>query len=147
MSDWLHGLPIVWLAVVVLSATYLVAAAIYTTVRVLAKDEHARIFKAISPGLLSPLGVLFGLVIVFTAAEVWVDNEEANLAVNHEAIALRAALVLSDSLPAEPRAYLRAQIGHYAQEVATKEWPMMAAGTATLATTAPYLAKALVSIL
>ena len=71
MSDWLHGLPVLWMAVVVFGATYLVTGVIYAVVNVLAAGERARAFKAISPGLLSPLGVLFGLLVIFTAAGVW----------------------------------------------------------------------------
>jgi hypothetical protein len=62
MIDWLHRLPFVWLVVVVLGVTYLVAAAIAWVVLRLAVGERARAFKAVSPGLLPPLGVVFGLV-------------------------------------------------------------------------------------
>jgi hypothetical protein len=63
---------------VVFGVTYLVAAAIYAVVMVLAVGERARSFKAISAGMLSPLGIIFGLFVVFTAAQVWQDNERAN---------------------------------------------------------------------
>ena len=56
MLDWLHGLPFVWLVVVVFGVTYLVAAAISWVVLRLAVGENARTFKAVSPGLLPPLG-------------------------------------------------------------------------------------------
>ena len=52
MSDWLHNLPVVWMALVVFGATYLVAAVIYIAVMVLAVGERARSFKAISAGML-----------------------------------------------------------------------------------------------
>jgi hypothetical protein len=68
MNDWLHNLPVVWMALVVFGFTYLVAAAIYAVVTVLAVDERARSFKAISPGMLPPLGIIFGLFVAFTAA-------------------------------------------------------------------------------
>ena len=48
----------------------------------LAKRERARGFKAISPGILPPLGIIFGLFVAFTAAQVWNDNERANAAVD-----------------------------------------------------------------
>ena len=67
----------VWMALVVFGFTYLVAAAIYAIVTVLAVAERARSFKAISPGLLPPLGIIFGLFVVFTAAQVWTDDEKA----------------------------------------------------------------------
>ncbi|MGH7578935.1 MAG: DUF4239 domain-containing protein, partial [Gemmatimonadales bacterium] len=70
MSDWLHALPVGWMAVVVLGGTYLAAAGIYLLVMALAKGERARAFKSVSPGLLSPLGIIFGLFVAFLAARV-----------------------------------------------------------------------------
>jgi hypothetical protein len=66
------------MALVVFGVTYLVAAAISAVVMVLAVGERARSIKAISAGMLSPLGIIFGLFVVFTAAQVWQDNERAN---------------------------------------------------------------------
>jgi hypothetical protein len=74
----------------------------------LAVGERASSFKAISAGMLSPLGIIFGLFVVFTAAQVWQDNERANREVNREASALRAVVVLAASLPRETEARLRA---------------------------------------
>jgi hypothetical protein len=95
MSDWLHALPVVWMALMVFGATYLVAAGIYFAVSRLAAGGRARSFKAVSPGMLPPLGIVFGLFVAFIAAQVWNDNERAEAAVNREASALRTAVVLS----------------------------------------------------
>src|SRR5262245_21258945 len=76
MSDWLHGLPVLWMAILVFGLTYLVTVGIYAVIAVLAVGERTRSFKAIAPGLLSPLGIIFGLFVVFTAAQVWTDNED-----------------------------------------------------------------------
>src|SRR5262249_15528200 len=40
MSDWLHNLPVLWMGLVVFGFTYLVAAAIYALVNVLAVGER-----------------------------------------------------------------------------------------------------------
>src|SRR5262249_42018952 len=61
MADWLHELPVIWMSVVVFAGTYAMAAAIYVIVIGLAAGERARAFKGISPGLLPPLGIIFGL--------------------------------------------------------------------------------------
>ena len=142
MSDWLHNLPIFWMTFVVFGFTYLLAAGIYGLVMVLAKGERARAFKAISPGMLPPLGIIFGLFVAFTAAQVWADNERANTAVDREASALRAVVVLAGAFPGEPESRLRALIRRHIEEAATQEWPMMARGTATLRFTSPSLAEA-----
>jgi hypothetical protein len=132
MNEWLHNLPIPWMAVVIFGFTYLVAAAIYLVVSLLAVDERARSFKAVSSGMLSPLGVIFGLFVVFTAAQVWGDMDRANTAVNREASALRSVVILASSFPGEPELRIRAFIRSYIDEAATREWPMMAQRTATL---------------
>jgi hypothetical protein len=62
MSDWLHNLSLVWMALLVFSLIFLVTAAIYVVVAMLSVGERARSFKAVSPGLLPPLGVLFALL-------------------------------------------------------------------------------------
>jgi hypothetical protein len=67
MSDWLHNLPVPWMALVVFGFTYLLAAAIHSGVAVLATGERTKSLRAISPGMLAPLGIIFGLFVAFTA--------------------------------------------------------------------------------
>jgi hypothetical protein len=143
MSEWLHNLPIVWMGLVVFGFTYLLAAGIYGLVTILAKGERARAFKVISPGMLPPLGIIFGLFVAFTAAQVWSDNERANAAVDREASALRAVVVLATVFPGEPESRFRTLIRRHIDQAATQEWPMMAGGTATLRFTPPLLTEAL----
>jgi hypothetical protein len=120
------------MALVIFGFTYLVAAAIYFVVSLLAVGERARSFQAVSSGMLSPLGVIFGLFVVFTAAQVWGDMDRANTAVNREASALKSVVILASSFPGEPEARIRALVRSYIEEAATREWPMMAKRTATL---------------
>ena len=99
--------------------------------------------KAVSPGILSPLGVIFGLFIAFTAVQVWNDNDRANEAADREASALREVVVLAASFPGEPQARLRALIRRHIEVAATQEWPMIAHRTATMNIIPRYLAEAL----
>ena len=147
MSDWFHNLPVAWMAVVVFGLTYLIAAAIYAVVTALAVGEQARSFKIVSPGMLPPLGIIFGLFVAFTAAQVWNDNDRANTAVNREASALRAVVILAVNFPGESEAHLRDLIGRYIEEVATREWPMMGRHKATLTPIQHLLVEALQSTL
>jgi hypothetical protein len=71
VSDSLLNLPVLWMAVVVFAATYLFAAGIYWVVISLAVNDRARAFKAVSPGMLPTLGILFALLVGFIAVEVW----------------------------------------------------------------------------
>ena len=132
MNDWLHNLPVAWMALVVFAFTYAVAAAIHFFVSLLAVGERARTFKAVSPGMLPPLGILFGLFVAFTAAQVWNDNDRAGIAVNREASALRGILVLASSFPGESEGRMRALLRSYVEEAANREWPMMARRAETM---------------
>ena len=142
MSDWLHNLPVVWMALVVFGAVYLMTAVIYAVVMGLAAGERARAFKAVSPGMLPPLGILFALFIAFTASQVWNDTDRANTAVIREASALRAVVILAASFPGETEAHMRRLIRRHIEEAAYQEWPMMAQHTATLTIVPQPLAEA-----
>lgn len=142
MSDWLHNLPVLWMALVVFGAAYLVAALIYAGVNALAVGERARGFKAISPGVLSPMGIVFGLYLAFTAAQVWGDIDRANAAVNREANALGAIVILAASFPGESEQRMRELVRRYIENTAAKEWPMMSQHAAKLRITPALLAEA-----
>jgi hypothetical protein len=143
MGDWLHQLPVIWMAFVVFGVTYLFAILIQTIVGMLAIGERLRAFKAFSAGMLSPLGVIFGLFVAFTAAQVWSDNDRAGAAVNREASALKSVLILAAMFPGEPEVNLRNLVRRYIEETATREWPMMVQHVATLSISATPLTDAL----
>src|SRR5216684_7753701 len=132
MSDWIHNLPVPLMALAIFAFTYLLAAAIFAAVAALATGERAKSFQAISPGMLPVLGIIFGLFVAFTAAQVWSDNDRASAAVSREASALRSAMILAADFPGEPETRLRSLIRGYVEEAATVEWPMMARQTASL---------------
>jgi hypothetical protein len=140
---WLHDLSTGWLAVVVFAATYLVAAAIFVVVMALAKDRRAEAFKAVSPGLLPPMALLFGLLVAFLAAQVWSDSGGAQLAVDREASALRSVVLLMEAFPGEPEAQMRVLLRRHIEESVTEEWPAMARGDATLTVIPVALDRAL----
>jgi len=132
MNDWVHSLSVPWMTAVVCGSTYLIAAAIYVIVSAFATPERVPVLKTVTPGLLSPLGSLFGLFVAFTALQVWTDNVQARTAVDREASSLRTAVILASGLPEEPREHLRALIASHIEKVVTQEWPMMAHRNATL---------------
>ena len=113
MIDWLLNLPPIWMALIIFTGTYLTAAIILAVVTGLARGERARAFKALSPGMLPPLGIIFGLLVGFIAAQVWSDFEKAKIAVVTEASALRSVLLLAESFPGDQEARLRALVGEH----------------------------------
>ena len=134
VGDGLLNLPVAWMAVVVFGATYLITGGIYLLVTKLAVNERARAFKAVSPGMLPPLGILFALLVGFIAVEVWSNYDKAKAAVATEASALRAVVLLAGTFPDEQRARIYALINSHIEESVNKEWPEMAQRRATLST-------------
>lgn len=143
MSDWIHGLSFGLMVVLVFGTTYAVAALVYTIVLTLARGDRLRDFKGVSPGLLPPLGIMFGLLVAFLAAQVWGDVDRANTAVNREASALRAVVLLSPSFPGEAGERLRQLVREQIYYATTVEWPAMARKEASLRMISTPLAQAL----
>jgi hypothetical protein len=143
MNEWLHNLPVWQMALVVFAITYLVTGLIFAVVMALAKGERARAFKQVSVGLLSPLGVIFGLMVVFSVGEVWNTIDRAKLVVDREASAIRMVGLLAASFPGEPEAQIRNLIRRHIDEAVSVEWPTMAEQSASLRVAAPALSEAL----
>jgi positive regulator of sigma E activity len=144
MGDWFLNLPIPWMAFIVFAATFVVAACVYlVVVRLAVDDRRARAFKAFSPAMLPPLGIIFGLLVGFVAVQVWNDFDKAKLAVATEASAVRAVVIFADTLPDEHRMQLRTLMNRHIEEAVNREWPAMAHERLTLAPLSTHLVEAL----
>jgi hypothetical protein len=130
------------MAVLIFGSTFLIAAIIHRVVQSLAVGERARALKAVSPGLLPPLGIIFGLFVAFLAAQVWGDLDRARTAVNQEASALRAVVILSDAFPGQA-ARLRGLIRQHVRDAQQDEWPAMAYRRATITIVPTALGEAM----
>jgi hypothetical protein len=115
-------------------ATFVIAGGVYFCITRLAETEWARAFKAVSPGVLPVLGVLFALLVGFIAVEVWNSYDRAKSAVATEASALRAVVLLARNFPDEQRTRIEALINRHIEEAVNKEWPEMAQQRETLST-------------
>jgi hypothetical protein len=131
------------MALIVFMATYLIAGGVYLVVTKLAVTEWARAFKAVSPGMLPPLGVLFALLVGFIAVEVWNNFDKAKAAVATEASALRAVVLLAGTFPEEQKARIYALINRHIEVAVNQEWPEMAHQQATLSPLPTALIEAL----
>ena len=89
------------------------------------------------------MGLVFGLVVGFLAAQVWSDSNTAQAAVNREASALRAAVLLSGRYPDPAGARVRVLVRRHIERAVTQEWPAMAEQRATLTIVSPELGAAL----
>jgi hypothetical protein len=132
MADWLYHLPVVWMAIVVFAATSVVAIVVYGAAIALGSRGRAPMLKTISPAMLTPLAMLFGLIVAFLSVQVWNDAQRANAAVAREASALRTVALLAASFPNETGARVRGLVRRHIQDAVSQEWPAMARQEATL---------------
>jgi len=142
MTDWLFRLPVAWMAMVIFATTYVIAAAAYWVPARLGLKG-----KVIEPAMLSPLGIVFGLLVVFTASQVWGDLDRAKRAVSTEASALRTVVLLTDNLPKDEAVRVRALIGQHIDNAVSEEWPAMEQGRASLVRPPVHLSEALQKML
>src|SRR4026207_670199 len=126
MDDWFFNLSLPWMALVIFLATYLIACSVDLVVTRLAVNERAKGFKAVSPGMLPPLGILFALLVGFIAVEVWGNFDKAKGAVATEASALRAVVVLAGTFPEEQKTHIYALVDRHIEEAVNEVWPAMA---------------------
>jgi hypothetical protein len=143
VSDWLLNLPVLWMALIVFVAAYLIAAGVYLVVTKLAETDWVRAFKALSPGMLPPLGILFALLVGFIAVEVWNNFDKAKTAVATEASALRAVVLLAGIFPEEQKTRIYTLVNRHIDVAVNQEWPEMAQQRATLSSLPTALIEAL----
>jgi hypothetical protein len=132
MPDWLYHLPLGWMTLVVIAGSAITTAAVYAFAVALAARGLAPTLKAVSPVMLTPLAVLFALIVAFLASQVWTDVQRANAAVAKEASSLREVLLLASVFPGETESRARALVRRHVQDAVNLEWPAMARQEATL---------------
>src|SRR6516225_8442459 len=104
MGQWSLNLSVPWMALIIFLATYLIAGSVDLIVtRLAVNEQRVKGFKAISPGMLPPLGILFALLVGFIAVEVWGNFANPKAAVTTEASALRAVILLAGAFPDEQK--------------------------------------------
>jgi hypothetical protein len=144
VMGWVERLPTAWLVVVVFAATLFVAGAIYYLALRAADRPSGSALTALSPGMLPPMGLVFGLIVGFLVAGLWADQSDARDAVDREASALRSStLIAAATLPRATSLRMDALIDRHIHVAATKEWPAMADQRATLTVVPAALAEAL----
>ncbi len=132
MIQWIESQPTAEIAVVVFGFCYGLAAVVFIAATWASSRPFAGALKATSPGMLTPLSLIAGLLIVFLAARVWSNLDRANTYIAQEASTIREAVLLADALPADERTKLQAAIQTYVRFVVTEDFPTMADDHASL---------------
>jgi hypothetical protein len=147
MLLWIESQSTSIIALIVFSAAYLTAALIFCGATFLSRRPIAKALQPVTPGLLSPLGTILGILIAFLAVRVWTNLDHAQEHIGREVSALREAVMLANSLPTDVRARVREAIGKHLDAVASEEWPAMAEARMSLRSFPPHLEEAMGAIL
>lgn len=147
MLWWLETQEVPVIALLVFTFCYVLAIVMLITATVLSAHPIAGKVNTTTPAMLTPLGVITGLVIAFLAARVWSNFDHAQAYVVEEATAIRAAVLLSEVLPAEVRTAVRDDVKRYLQFVDTEDWPAMLKGQSNIRRLPPGLPEALTALL
>ena len=123
MSDWLPNLPVLWMAVVVFAATYLLAASIYWVVTMLAVSERALALRHSPQECYRHWASFSRCWLVLSPSRSASAFDKAKVAVASEASALRAVVLLAGTFPEEQKARIYALLNRHIEEAANKEWP------------------------
>jgi hypothetical protein len=147
MLLWIESQSTVIIALIVFGAAYLSAALIFCVAAFLSRRPIAKALQAVTPGILSPLGTILGILIAFLAVRVWTNLDHAQEHIGREVSALREVVMLADSLPADVRARVREAIGKHLEAVVSEDWPAMAEARVSLRSFPPHLEEAMDAIL
>jgi hypothetical protein len=147
MLSLLEAQDIPVITLVVFSFCYFLAIIMLLVGAALSAHPIAGKVNATTPAMLTPLGVIAGLLIAFLSARVWSNVDRANAFVAQEANEVREAILLSASLPVDPRTAVRDGMRRYVQFVEQDDWPAMLAGRANLVLPPPGLPETLTGLL
>jgi hypothetical protein len=147
MLWWLETQETLVIVLIVFAFCYLLAALILVGLAILSRSPIAGALHVTTPAMLTPLAVIFGLVIAFLATRVWGNLDHAQAYVVEEASGIREAVLVSSVLPSDTRDALRKEIGNYLHFVDQVDWPAMLRGQEGLHQTPSGLPEALTILL
>jgi hypothetical protein len=132
MVLWIESQRSEVIFLIVFGLTYLAAALVVLIATLASRTSIGAELQTVTPGILSPLGVILGILIAFLAARVWANVDRAEEYVTQEISALRQAALVAKSLPPDVRDRFRTGIKAHLEFIVFNEWPAMAEEHATL---------------
>jgi hypothetical protein len=143
MILWLESLPVAAIVVIGYMVCFLMAAATFLIGWLSARTRFADDLGFIAPGLLTPLGVILGLLLVFLSSRVWTNVDRANLDASQEATAIQELRRVADELPPAVADPIRDGARTYLEWVRQDDWPGMMSGNGSVTARLPGLAEAM----
>jgi hypothetical protein len=147
MTSWIESQSSPVIAAIVFGLVYLAAAAMFLLAAWVSRLSIGKQVGSLTPALLSPLGTILGILIVFLAARVWANLDRAHEYVIHEISAVREAGLIVKSLPPSVEEQVHADLKAHVEFVVSEEWPAMGDRRADLKMRATHLEVAMSNLL
>jgi hypothetical protein len=147
VSSWIESQSTPVIAAIVFGLVYLAATVIFLLAAWVSRHPISKQVGSLTPALLSPLGTILGILIVFLAARVWTNVDRAHEYVSHEISAIREAGLISRSLPPSVKEQIHADLKDHVQFLLSEEWPAMGDRHADLKLRATHLEAAMDTLL
>ena len=143
MILWLEAQPVPVIVVIGYLLCFSMAAATFIVGWLLSRTKFADDLSFITPDLLTPLGVILGLLVVFLSSRVWTNVDRANAAASQEATTIQELRRVADALPPAVANSIREGVRVYLKWVQQDDWPSMMSGKGSLRARLPGLADAM----
>jgi hypothetical protein len=142
MIFWLESQPVAVIVAVGYALCFSMAAATFIAGWLLSRTRFADDLSLITPALLTPLGVILGLLLAFLSSRVWTNVDRAIIEATQEATAVQELRRAADELPREVADPIRDGAHAYLEWVRQEDWPDMMSGNGSLRSRLPGLADA-----
>jgi hypothetical protein len=143
MISWLESQSVPVIVVIGYMFCFSMAAATFIVGWLLSRTKFADDLSFITPTLLTPLGVILGLLLVFLSSRVWTNVDRANMAASQETTAIQELRRLADELPPVVADPIRDGVSVYVKWVQQDDWPSMMSGNGSIGAKLPGLAEAM----
>lgn len=143
MISWLESQSVPVIVGMGYMLCFSLAAVIFIVGWLLSRTKFADDLSFITPSLLTPLGVILGLLLVFLSSRVWTNVDRASTAASLEATAVQELQRVADELPPTVADSIRDGVRAYLKWVQQDDWPSMMSGNGLLRAKLPGLAEAM----
>lgn len=147
MVLWIESQDVAVIALVLFGLCYGLAAIIFIATAIVSPRRIAAELRQTTPVIMTPLAIIFGLLIAFLAARVWSNLDRANAYIAQEASAIRESVLLAETLSGGTPGAVRGAVKKYLQFIEAEDWPAMAESRANLRRPPPDLTEAMTALL
>jgi hypothetical protein len=139
MILWIESQPIIVIALLGWALCFGLAVLVFVLATVISRTQLAEHLSFVTLAVMTPVGIVLGLLLVFLSSRVWTNVDRANAFVLQEASGVRELVRVADDLPPAVGGAIRGGAKEYLRWVLNDDWPRMMSGHGVLRISVPGL--------